>query len=310
MGGGYRRVALIVACLLIVPMQTLADGYAESVALTGHSADGDVTFDVRIARFPSEGRGTLWFYVYIDGAQYALVENELSLPDAGRTDVSLAAASFAVAGDAAARLDAEGRDAQQMSARLEARGRLHATAHPGVGSGAVPVTLAATFQAQHAPIRVRPGRLEVMGRAEGTVTIAGQQRQFSVRGKWHEQTGTRPNFAPAFTYFFVQSEAGGMMAIKHAAGAWGYVLEGDEVTPVEAMRIDGYGGDQRAFMLALADGRQVHGSAEVLREVSVPIEGQRRPGATVVVSSDLGELVGVINDWDPQGVSVAGEAQP
>ena len=90
------------------------------------------------------------------------------------------------------------------------------------------------------------------------------------------------------------------MTTRHASGAWGYVFRDGEVTTVEAMDIAPYGLRERRFTLRLMDGRSVSGTATVVREVSVPIEGKRRPGATVMVESELGLMVGVLNDWNPE----------
>lgn len=297
------RIIGLLLTLVSLDAAAVDPDYAESVALTGYSSDGAMSFDVRIARFPGEARGTLWMYVFVDGEHYSLVDNNMELTHAEATDVAAAAASFAVQGTGAAHLMALGRDTSQMTAELRASGQLHATGHPEPGSGSIGVSVTAAFDAGHEPIKVRPGRLEVMGSVTGTITVAGKPHDFTLLGKWHEQTGVRPSFAPAFTYLFVQSAGSGIMAVKHAAGAWGYVMEDGKVSAVTDMKIDAYGAQARQFALQLDDGRRIEGSAMLLREVSVPIEGRRRPGATVLVASDLGRLSGVLNDWDPDGAA-------
>ncbi|MCA9311533.1 MAG: hypothetical protein KDA21_10035, partial [Phycisphaerales bacterium] len=273
--------------------------YAESVAMTGHSMDANTTFDVRIARFPASGYGTLWMYVYIDGRQFALVDESAELTDTEATDVSGSDSEFEVTGVSSATLSAEGRDTPTMHGRLQARGRLHAVAHPVPGEGEVPVAINAVFDADHVPIPVRPGRIEVMGRVKGSILVDGTAHQIDIPGKWHEQVGVRPQFAPAFTYLFVQGAGSGIMATRFAEGAWGYVYNEGTVRSIIAMDIAPYGATERAFTATLEDGSRLSGSARVVREVSVPIEGKRRPGATVLVESDMGPLVGVLNDWNP-----------
>ncbi len=273
--------------------------YAESVAMSGHAADGATTFDVRIARFPAQARGTLWFYVYINGQHYSLVDELVQLADPNPIAVLEPDATFTVTGSSSARLSGQARYQPNMRGELDASGRLHAVAHPTVGVGTIPVELNATFSAQHAPISVRAGRIEVMGEIRGQVTIDGVSHDFVLPGKWHEQTGPRANFAPAFTYLFVQGEGLGLMATSHTAGAWGYVFQKSATLAVTTMQIDPYGGQERRFTATLENGEQVRGRAQVLREVSVPIEGKRRPGATVIVDSDIGRMVGVLNDWQP-----------
>ncbi|MEZ5550905.1 MAG: hypothetical protein R3E82_08455 [Pseudomonadales bacterium] len=273
--------------------------YAESVAMTGHSVDASTTFDVRIARFPASGRGTLWMYVYLDGRQLALVDEVLALTPPEVTEVSGPDATFAVTGTSAATLTGKARDTSGMRGLLQARGRLHATAHPEPGDGEVPVEIEMSFTADHAPINVRPGRIEVMGRVQGRILVDGTSHRIDIPGKWHEQTGVRPQFAPAFTYLFVQGAGSGIMATRFAEGAWGYVYNEGTVRSIIAMDIAPYGATERAFTATLEDGSRLSGSARVVREVSVPIEGKRRPGATVLVESDMGPLVGVLNDWNP-----------
>ena len=271
--------------------------YAESVAMTGYAMDASTTFDVRIARFPESGRGSLWFYLYFGGVQYALVDDSVTLTSDGVTVVASADASFAVAGTSTASLTGTDRHRSGMQGRLQARGHLHRRAHPDPGQGEVLVQIEAAFEAGHEPIRVRPGRIEVMGRVAGVARIESEVHDFDLPGKWHEQTGERPAFAPAFTYLFVQGMEAGLMVTRHARGAWGYVFRQGTTVAVTGLEIEPYGSPRRSFTATLEDGSIVRGRATVVREVSVPIEGRRRPGATVLVESDLGAMVGVLNDW-------------
>jgi hypothetical protein len=186
-----------------------------------------------------------------------------------------------------------------MRGVLTARGHLHRDAHPDTGPGNVLVQIEATLEATHEPIKVRPGRIEVMGQVVGVARVESSFHRFELPGKWHEQAGERPSFAPAFTYLFVQGAGVGLMATRHERGAWGYVYAHGETEAVTDLEIDAYGTSERAFTATLANGARVRGRARVVREVSVPIEGSRRPGATVLVESDLGSLVGVLNDWQP-----------
>ncbi|XOV89936.1 MAG: hypothetical protein ACFHX7_08615 [Pseudomonadota bacterium] len=91
------------------------------------------------------------------------------------------------------------------------------------------------------------------------------------------------------------------MTSKHTENAWGYVLQAGKTVAVTAMDIDPYGANPRRLVVILEDGRRIEGSAQIVREVSVPIEGHRRPGATVIVTSEIGRMVGSLNDWDPDG---------
>jgi len=273
--------------------------YAESVAMTGHAEDAATTFDVRIARFPEQNRGTLWFYAYVNGRQYSLVDEHVQLLTEATTPVAQADVTFSLTGSSSASLAGRDRYSANMTGHLQARGMLHPQAHPEPGQGEIPVEIEASFTAGHTPINVRAGRIEVMGRVRGTVRIDGQQVHIDLPGKWHEQTGERPSFAPAFTYLFLQGEERGLMATRHARGAWGYVFQDGVITDITALEIAPYGQPKREFTATLFDGSMIDGTATIVREVSVPIEGKRRPGATVVVDSDIGHLMGVLNDWRP-----------
>ena len=47
-------------------------------------------------------------------------------------------------------------------------------------------------------------------------------------------------------------------------------------------------------------GQVIEGEAAVRRQNSVPIEGQRRPGSTVVLTTNVGKMAGHLNDWQPR----------
>ncbi|MCB1694199.1 MAG: hypothetical protein KDI19_15615, partial [Pseudomonadales bacterium] len=55
----------------------------------------------------------------------------------------------------------------------------------------------------------------------------------------------------------------------------------------------------RHFSIRLVDGRTIEGTADVRQRWSVPIEGKDRPGSTVVADTNVGRLIGSLNDWDP-----------
>ncbi len=54
---------------------------------------------------------------------------------------------------------------------------------------------------------------------EASFEVVGScEFELDVPGKWHEQTGERPRFAPRFTYFNVMSEDVALLASKGARG--------------------------------------------------------------------------------------------
>lgn len=282
------------------PSDPPAQDHAESVMLVGISPDGSVELSVRLARFPGRGEGSLWVSVAAWGRVLAMNDDGLELPDAGATPVHDAQVQFEVAGAAGARFSSENRQGASMRGTLVGWAKTHEALHPEPGVGTLPVTFEATFEASHEGIRVRPGRLEVFGRVRAQITTPDGTFDLDVPGKWHEQTGSRPRFAGTFTYLAAQNETTALLARGRGPQDWGYLKEGDDVTLVRTFEIDPLGSDVRHFRLVLEDGREVEGRATVLRQGSVAIEGQRRPGATVVVESEVGRLVGHLNDWDPE----------
>ena len=143
--------------------------------------------------------------------------------------------------------------------------------------------------------------LPEMPRNHDEVHIGNEIVEISLPGKWHEQTGPRAQFAPAFTYFNIQNQDTALLAIHYPelGRTAGYLREGEQITGIKNLSISPPEHSERQFELLLEDQRQISGVANVTRRWSVPIEGQRRPGSTVVVDSSLGKLVGALNDWRP-----------
>jgi len=175
----------------------------------------------------------------------------------------------------------------------------HSSAEPPPGSGPLPLEIEARFESAHRPVNVRPGRMEVMGRVWASVRTPAGVRKFNGVGKWHEQVGDRPRFAAAFTYLSVMGERIGLLAVRVPNGAFGYAWTGDQIVMVKAIEIDPIA-KQRKFRVTLENGRVIAGEAVTRHLISVPVEGQRRPGATVLVESDIGAMIGHLNDWQPE----------
>jgi hypothetical protein len=280
---------------------TMDQSYAESVAIDALSRDLSKAFGVRLGRFPPKGSGTLWISAYVDGSHYAMADAGLSLAHDGPSLLEAPTCTFRVSGSSEAIFESAQRGSAGMTGSVRARSMVQATEHPDPGLGTIPVSVTAEFRVAHEPVQVRPGRMEVMGSVSAELVIDDVLHTLDAPGKWHEQVGPRPRFAPAFTYLFVQGDGIGIMASRHERGAWGYVLSDGATTALAALDIDPYGTRTRTFTATLADGRKITGTATVERETSVPIEGKRRPGTTVVVESDLGRMIGALNDWNPDG---------
>ena len=281
-------------------VEALPPDYGESVALVGWSADGRRELSVRMARFPGRGAATLWLAILLDeGDEWSVALEDVEPEGRERTPVEASEVAFAVSGPARARFECRARDSAAMVCTVEAEALAHRTRHPPLGSGTVPVRVSARFTASHRGVPARSGRFEVFGSVEATLETPAGVERLSAPGKWHEQTGERPRFAGAFTYLSVSGEQGSLLAIRSAAATSGFALVGGRSIAVRELTIDPVGPPRRRFRAALADGGSVEGEAVLVRETSVPIEGRRRPGATVRVTSSLGEMVGHLNDWKP-----------
>lgn len=293
-GGG-----LLFDHLLAAAGQTeISPVYAESCAVVGLSSDGSQGVSLRVARFPAKGEGTLWATACFGEQVWCAAVASVSLGAfRGRTRVEDPKARFEVVGKDNGWMKRTQSDSLKGSSRVTVGA--HPSAEPPPGSGPVPLVVEARFESGHRPVNARPGRVEVMGRVWATVRTPMGVRRFNGVGKWHEQVGDRPRFAPAFTYLSVMGERRGLLATKVPNGAYGYAWTGNQIVMVKAMEIDPIA-KQRQFRVTLENGRVIAGEAVTQRIISVPIEGQRRPGATVLVDSDLGAMVGHLNDWQPE----------
>lgn len=274
--------------------------FAESSALVGMTDGGETEFAMRIARFPGRGEGTLWLAAFAGDQRYGLAQEDLELGDTpGVTPVERGEVAFAVTGPARASIECRRRHTLAMICTARAEGLAHESLHPPLGAGTIPLRVEAEFEARHAGDRARPGRIEVFGKVKATIETPEGIHRFESLGKYHEQTGDRPTFAGPFTYFAVQGDGGSLLARTGGGTIWGFALTNGETVGVETFTIEPMGPPKRAFKVELDDGRVIEGETEIVRETSVPIEGERRPSATVRVSTNLGPMVGHLNDWNP-----------
>jgi len=274
--------------------------YAESAALVALTPGGETELTLRIARFPGRGEATLWLAAYVGEHRYGVALEDLELGDAmGVTPVESRDATFAVTGPAEARIECRERHTAAMVCTVRAQALTHESLHPPLGAGSIPLRVEAEFQARHAGDRARPGRLEIFGTVRATLETREGVRRFEGLGKYHEQTGDRPSFAGPFTYLAVQGEGESLLARGGGGAIWGFALLDGATATVTDFTIDPLGSPARAFRAVLADGRTIEGTTEVVRETSVPIEGERRPSATVRATTNLGPMTGHLNDWHP-----------
>lgn len=280
--------------------ETLPEHYAESVMIFALSDDGTEEISLRLARFPDRGTGTVWLHVADGAGAWSLASETFELAAAGATPVRADAANFgARQGADTVTFESFDRNAEHMRGRVH--GMLHAarTRHPDSATGDEPVAFDLAFHADAPGFRSETNRWELTGRITGTISLPGRTLAFDHAGKWHEQTGPRARFAPAFTYFNVQGAGLALLVVAFEDRVDGYALVDGRMLGIRSFEIEDATLATRRFRTVLSDDRVVSGSARVVQTWSVPIEGRRRPGTSVLVDSNVGPLLGTLNDWDP-----------
>jgi hypothetical protein len=276
----------------------MSEDYAESVAIVGMSADGNLTFSGRLARFPSKQRGSLWLTITAGDQHYSVAE-EFSLKGfQGRTDTEAPNVEYMQPGPELAWFLRRGSNAEAFVGSVVVRACAHPEWDPPLGAGPIRVGFQAEFAARHPPVTTRTGRTEVFGTVSAALDLPDGQIGFEGLGKWHEQVGERPTFGGAFTYLSVQMPGLSILARAGRGASWGFVVSDGGPVSVKHFQIDPPA-QTRRFELELVDGRRITGTTSIRWVESVPIEGLRRPGAFVDVDCTLGHLMGQLNDWNP-----------
>ncbi len=282
----------------------LPDHYAESTMLFALSANGEQEISLRLARFPLTGKATVWLHIADDKAAWAMAHEQFGTSSQATTvneDVVEFAAEY---GTQSVKFFSQNRNDEQMHGHLRAELMAVASRHPDLGQGRLPVSVDLSYRSASAGYRSPGGRWEMTGSVSGTVTVQGKTIVFDDPGKWHEQVGPRAGFAPAFTYFNVQNESVALLAIAFAQGVTGYGMLNGKTYELQAFEIQPPPAALRSFNARLYDAQTdtvqlIEGRARVVQQWSVPIEGQRRPGSAVIVETNLGQMFGSLNDWQP-----------
>lgn len=275
--------------------------YAESVMIGSLSHDGRDHVSVRLARFPARGEAHVWLHFANRDGAWSVVDESFELVGADATPVDEDSVAFmARRGDEWIQFTSDDRNQRAMQGQLTGSVRVLETRHPGNRPGEIPVSLDLDFVARGSGFRSPTGRRELTGSVRGEVTVDTIPTRIDHDGKWHEQTGPRARFAPAFTYFNVYNERLTLLAIDFETQTRGYAIVDGKRTVIEHFEIDDQGPDERVFQARLGNGRTVEGTARRVQDWSVEIEGKRRPGSSVIVDSNYGSLIGDLNDWNPE----------
>ena len=107
--------------------------------------------------------------------------------------------------------------------------------------------------------------------------------------------GDRPSFAPVFVYLSIRGREVDWLGSTRVKRAWGYLYRDKQVIAVTGFDIEPPA-PIRAFRIGLENGEAFQGNATVICEPSALIENRCHPGTTVIVTSELGEMVGHLND--------------
>ena len=282
-----------------VQVEKLPDNYAESVMIALMSEDAKVEVSLRLARFPLTDRGTVWLHIATPNGAWSMADEPFDLENGSATPVSENSASFTASrGGQSVRFISENRNSGLLTGKVVGEFLVSDTRHPELGPGNIRAQLDLDFTARDSGYR-DSGRWELTGETTGSVAVGGVEIVTLAEGKWHEQTGPRAAFAPAFRYFNVLNEDAAVLAIQYANRFRGYAMLADGYHDLTAVSIDPPGGSDRSFHLTLDNGRVIEGVSHRVQEWSVPIEGIRRPGSSVVVDSNIGRLTGSLNDWNP-----------
>ena len=283
----------------------LPEHYAESTMLFALSADGKQEVSLRLARFPLTGKATVWLHVADGEHAWAMAHETFTATNLATPmqdeDVSFAAHH----GAQFVRFSSHNRRGQNMQGALSAELLAVVTRDPKLGEGTVPVAIDLRYQSASPGYRSETGRWEMTGTITGTVTVQGETITFNNPGKWHEQIGARRRFAPAFTYFNVQNDTVALLAIAFDQGVTGYGMFDGQLYELQSFEIQRRQTGPRSFKARLYNAQTdtvqvVEGFARTVQQWSVPVEGQRRPGAAVVVDTNIGQMFGSLNDWQPE----------
>jgi hypothetical protein len=175
--------------------------YSESVALTVIQPDAGREISLRLARILGGQYATMWAGFEGSEGNYALADRTPLEDQAVATAVDREAAVFRASGAWSASFERADRSRASMHGSAEMTGNLHASSEPPEGPGVHPASIALSFRAMHAPVLVRPGRLEVFGRGQGWIKLPSGTVQVDGYAKWHEQVGHRPRAATSASPF-------------------------------------------------------------------------------------------------------------
>ena len=277
------------------------NSYAESVMLGLLSLDGSTDLSIRLARFPSKNKAEIWIHLATPEGAWSLVDDSFQLTTNLVTEVTNNEVSFSASRTGQhIQFHSTARDSKSMRGQISGQLLLVNTRHPINEQGSIPFSFDLAFSASSEGFRSKSNRWELTGLVQGIVKINGEEMSLSESGKWHEQVGNRPKFAPAFTYLNLQNDALSLLAIKLEKRSVGYVRLNGKLTSIENFTIEAHGDNEHQFHISFDGGKSISGVTSEAQQWSVPIEGVTRPGSSVLVNSNFGTMTGTLNKWHPK----------
>ena len=258
----------------------------ESVYLDAVSPDGRTAFVTRLARHVDEGVAWLWLHGFGDGFGTAFLRDDIELRAPATEETATGACYTLDAGGVIARFERDGPasapDAARVTVRLPEQG----------------IELEATFAPSGPAGSNLPGRTEVLGRVDATMTTPAGRATLSAFGQFHEQHQTAPRFQVPFTYGTLRGDDGGVVFVIGPRASGAFVRRADGTSTAREVRISPPG-DERELDVELDSGAVLHFQLERSHHYLLPIGGHPRESSIVVARGADAVLSGCVNDWTP-----------
>lgn len=275
-----------------------AETWSESLMLLHFDPEVRNGISVRLSRYPDRNAIWAWCHVMVDGELYAFTERRLPCSSARNTgELSEGLYDSSEAGIRFRRIGpVTGLQRIELSLRIRARrggkGR--------DGPGDTPVSIRATFRPRALKANPPPGRSEWTGDVDIALDVGGRAVRLAGIAKAHEQTQTAPRFGVPFTYAMMWSPTASFISTASPARRYGdYEADGrsrsvTEFRPTAPASV-------RPFSATLSDGALIRGVATRVAAYDVPVYDRMWNGNIVRVELDGRTLVGMLNDWRPEG---------
>lgn len=255
-------------------------------------------FSLRLSRYPDSGATWVWCHVLVDGVLYAFTERRLACSKV-RTTATQALAVYDAPG-LEVRMTRVGPSAAMTALSFSASVRGHKSKSGVDGPGDTAISVEGIFRPGLLRGNSPEGRFERTGMFEANLR-AGPRRVFvSGMGKAHEQTQTNPRFFRPFTYTMLWGPNASLIGMMSRDRRYGDYDTGGRDAALTAFEIEAWAPTRR-FVAVLEGGARVAGSADTVYSYNVPIFGQMWRGRIVRAQAEGKAMVGMINDWRPEG---------